>query len=134
MHRHFITKFRTFNAPMNVSVSHAKQSMPARVVMMAENVLGPMDVMLDPQYTGTFDVRSKAATVQVQEPTASAIAAAGIDNYYNEEMHETHYVDVSPERIRGWIGGSKRPEQFDRHTLGRVELINSLSPIRLHFE
>jgi hypothetical protein len=120
---------------MNVSVSHAKQSMPARVVMMAENVLGPMDVMLDPQYTGTFDVRSKAATVQVQEPTADAIAAAVIDNYYEKDaMHEMHYVDVSPERVRGWIGGNKRPEQFDRHTLGRVELINSLSPIRLHFE
>ena len=129
-HRHFITKIRTFNAPMNVSVSHAKQSMPARVVLIAENVLGPMDVSLDPQYTGTFDVRSKAATVQVQPPSAFDIAD---DDDDDDVQHDMHFVDVSPERTRGWIGGPKRPEEFDRHTLGRVELINSLSPINLHF-
>jgi len=127
-HRHFITKIRNFNAPMNVSISHAKQSMPARVVLIAENVQGPMDVSLDPQYTGTFDVRSKAATVQVQPPSASDVA----DDDGDVE-HNMHFVDVSPERTRGWIGGPKRPEEFDRHSLGRVELINSLSPIDLHF-
>jgi hypothetical protein len=132
-HRHFITKIRTFNAPMNVSISHAKQSMPARVVLIAENVLGPMDVSLDPQYTGTFDVRSKAATVQVQEPSGSEIADDDDDDDDDYVKHEMHFVDVSTERARGWIGGEKRPEEFDRHTLGRVELINSLSPINLHF-
>src|SRR6266478_3010368 len=109
-HRNFITKFRTFNAPMNISVSHAKQSKPARLRLMAENVLGPMDVSLDSQYTGAFDVRAKASTVQVLESSASSnpSARSGTDNDNgsddNDEGHELHFVDVSPERTRGWIG------------------------------
>ena len=133
---------------MNVSISHAKQSKPARISLMAENVLGPMDVSLDPQYTGIFDVRAKAATVQVLEttvsgaPVSSSTAMAGVDEDKDDddddddgdddEGHELHFVDISPERTRGWIGDSRRPEEFDRRTLGHVELINSLSPIRLH--
>jgi hypothetical protein len=70
-HRNFFTKFRTFNAPMNLSISHAKNLKPGRLSLMAENVLGPMDVSLDSQYTGTFDVRAKASTVQVLQSSAS---------------------------------------------------------------
>jgi hypothetical protein len=142
-HRNFIAKFRTFNAPMNVSISHARQSKYGRLSLMAENVLGPMDVSLDSRYTGTFDVRSKASTVQVLEMTGPDVPAppstglAGIDNDNDndddgDERHELHFVDVSPERTRGWIGDNRRPEEFDRRALGRIELINSLSPIRLH--
>ena len=118
---------------------------PGRLWLMAENVLGPMDVSLDSQYTGTFDVRAKASTVQVlQSPasndlTSSSPARSGTDNDGDDddddgdddEGHELHFVDVSPERTRGWIGDDRRPEEFDRHSLGRVELINSLSPIKL---
>jgi hypothetical protein len=105
-----------------------------------------MDVSLDSQYTGIFDVRSKAGTVQVLETTVSDAPASSPtradkdndnggdedDDGDDDEGHELHFVDLSPERIRGWIGDSRRPEEFDRRTLGRVELINSLSPIRLH--
>lgn len=141
-HRNFIAKFRTFNGAMNVSISHARQSKSGRLSLMAENVLGPMDVSLDSRYTGTFDVRSKASTVQVLEMTGSDAPAppstmmASMDNDNDDdgdddERHELHFVDVSPERTRGWIGDSRRPEEFDRRSLGRIELINSLSPIRL---
>jgi hypothetical protein len=145
-HRNFFTKFRTFNAPMNLSISHAKNLKPGRLSLMAENVLGPMDVSLDSQYTGTFDVRAKASTVQVLQSsasdnsTSSSSARSGTDNDDNDNDdgdgsdggHELHFVDVSPERTRGWIGDDRRPEEFDRHSLGRVELINSLSSIKLH--
>lgn len=145
-HRNFFTKFRTFNAPMNISISHANNLNPGRLWLMAENVLGPMDVSLDSQYTGTFDVRAKASTVQVlQSPasndlTPSSPARSGTDNDDDDdddgdgddEGHELHFVDVWRERTRGWIGDDRRPEEFDRHSLGRVELINSLSPIKLH--
>ena len=142
-HRNFFTKFRTFNAPMNISISHTKKLKLGRLWMMAENVQGPMDVSLDSQYTGTFDVRAKASTVQVLQssgsnnPTSSSSARAGTDDDDDDdddddEGHELHFVDVSRERTRGWIGDDRRPEEFDRHSLGRVELINSLSPIKLH--
>jgi hypothetical protein len=138
-HRNFFTKFRTFNGPMNISVSHAKNAKPGRLWMMAENVQGPMDVSLDSRYTGTFDVRAKASTVQVLQspgsnnPTSSS-SRSGTDNDDDgdDEGHELHFVDISPERTRGWVGDDRRPEEFDRHSLGRVELINSLSPIKLH--
>ena len=154
-HRNFFTKFRTFNAPMNISISHDKNLKPGRLSLMAENVLGPMDVSLDSQYTGTFDVRAKASTVQVLQssasnnntnntnPTSSARSGSGTDgdgdgNGENGDDnddgggHELHFVHVSQERTRGWVGDDRRPEEFDRHSLGRVELINSLSPIILH--
>ena len=142
-HRNFFTKFRTFNAPMNISISHAKKLKPGRLSLMAENVLGPMDVSLDSQYTGTFDVRAKASTVQVLQSSASdnptsSSARSGTDKDDNDDddddggAHELHFVHVSRERTRGWIGDDRRPEEFDRHSLGRVELINSLSPIKLH--
>lgn len=141
-HRNFFTKFRTFNAPMNISISHAENLKPGRLLLMAENVLGPMDVSLDSQYTGTFDVRAKASTVQVLQSlasnnlTSSSSTKSGTDNDGDgdgdDEGHELHFVDVSQERTRGWIGDDRRPEEFDRHSLGRVELINSLSPIKLH--
>lgn len=152
-HRNFFTKFRTFNAPMNISISHAKKLKPGRLWLMAENVLGPMDVSLDSQYTGTFDVRAKASTVQVLQSSSasnnnnstssSSSARSGTDNDGNadggdgddsddDEGHEVHFVHVSQEQTRGWVGDDRRPEEFDRHSLGRVELINSLSPIKLH--
>jgi hypothetical protein len=100
-----------------------------------------MDVTIDSKYTGTFDVRAKASTVQVLEMTGpDAPASSSRDNGSDDddgddgdhdEGYELHFVDVSPERTRGWIG-DRRPEEFDRRSLGRVELINSLSPIRLH--
>jgi len=107
--------------------------------MMAENVQGPMDVSFDSRYTGTFDVRAKASTVQVLQSSASnnptsSSSRSGTDNDGDDddEGHELHFVDVSRERARGWIGDDRRPEEFDRHSLGRVQLINSLSPITLH--
>jgi len=145
-HRDFITKFKTFNAPMNISVSHTKNSDPSRLSLMAENVLGPMDVSLGSRYTGTFDVRAKASTMQVLDSSgsdagaSSSSARSGTDEDNNDDSdddddddgHGLHLVDVSPERTRGWIGDQRRPEEFDRRSLGRVELINSLSPIKLH--
>jgi len=130
---------------MNISLSHAKNLKPGRLALMAENVLGPMDVSLDSQYTGTFDVRAKASTVQVLQSsasnnlTSSSSARSGTDSDDDnddgdddDEGHEVHFVDVSRERTRGWVGDDRRPEEFDRHSLGRVALINSLSPIKLH--
>lgn len=144
-HRNFFTKFRTFNAPMNISISHAKNLKPGRLWLMAENVLGPMDVSLDSQYTGTFDVRAKASTVQVLQPSASNNLTSssarsgtdsddddGDDDDGDDQGHELHFVELSQERTRGWIGDDRKPEEFDRKSLGRVELINSLSPITLH--
>ena len=131
-HRNFFTKFRTFNGPMNISISHSKNAKPGRLWMMAENVLGPMDVSLDSRYTGTFDVRAKASTVQVLQSTASNNPTSSSSGTDDDEGHELHFVDVSPERTRGWIGDDRNPEELDRHSLGRVELINSLSPISLH--
>jgi hypothetical protein len=89
-------------------------------------------------------VRAKASTVQVlqssDDPTSSTSARSGTDDDDDSdgdddgdhEGHELHFVHVSRERTRGWIGDDRRPEEFDRHSLGRVELINSLSPIKLH--
>jgi hypothetical protein len=54
--------------PFHIACQNLK---PGHLSLMAENVLGPRDVSLDSQYTGTFDVRAKASTVQVLQSSAS---------------------------------------------------------------
>jgi hypothetical protein len=109
---------------MNISIAHAAASKPALLEVTAKNTLGAIDVTLDSLYTGTFNLRNRAAKVMVQETFAPD---GVVDNEY-----KLHFDQRSTERIRGWIGDNRRPEEFDRHTLGRVELVNSLSPINLH--
>jgi hypothetical protein len=109
---------------MNISIAHAAASKPALLEVCAKNTLGAIDFTLDSLYTGTFDVRSRAAKTLVQETFALDSVA--------ENEHKLHFDQQSTEWTRGWIGDHRRPEEFDRHTLGRVELVNSLSPINLH--
>jgi len=144
-HRNIVAKFRTFNAPMNVSIAHVKQSKPARLDLLAENTLGPIDVTLDPLYKGIFDVHTKGATAKVQQMVVSDPSAIARlphhdhdgdrdddnDDGDDEDKHELHFVRASSERARGWVGDSRKPEQFDRHMLSCVKITNSLSPIRL---
>ena len=131
---------------MNVSVAHVEGSKPARLAVMADNSQGLIDLSLDSLYTGTFEVRTKSATAQVLESISpdsdSAISSPfytgmgddgdGSDDDDDDKRHGLHFAYVSPERARGWIGDNRRPEQFDRNTLSRVEVRNSLGPIRLH--
>ena len=135
-HRNFETKFKNFNAPMNVSVANAIGSKPALVAVIADNSQGPIDVYLDPLYTGIFDVRTKEAKAEVVQSFVSDSSSDRDDadnNGNNGNDHELHFAArVSDERTRGWIGDSRRPEQFDRNKLSRVELTNSLGPVRLH--
>lgn len=143
-HPNFIAKFKTFNAPMNISMAHTKGSKPARLAVHAENSQGPIDVSLDPLYAGTFDLRTKSASAKVQEsivsdsatfsPPSSSLAHMdnGDGHGHDDDEHELHFIYAAKELVRGWIGDSRTPEQLGRH-IGRVELTNSLSPIRLHW-
>ncbi|KAI0305715.1 hypothetical protein B0F90DRAFT_1700325 [Multifurca ochricompacta] len=128
-HHNVLTKFKTFNAPMNVSIAHVPGSKPARLGVLAENTQGAMNFNLDSLYTGTFDLRSKEATTMVQEAAVPVVATSFLTSGDGER--ELHFEHVSPEWTFGWIGGDRRPEKFDRHALGRVELFNSLSPVEL---
>lgn len=130
---------------MNVSIAHAKGSKPARLAVHAENSQGPIDLSLDPLYKGTFDLRTKSASVKVKEsivsesatsspPSSSLTQTDNDDGHgYGDDEHELHFVYTAKELARGWIGDSRPPEQLNPHSIGRVVLMNSLSPIRLHW-
>jgi hypothetical protein len=130
-HGHFRTRFHTFNAPMNVSIVHSPTSRPSLLGVDAKNTQGIIDITLDPLYTGTFDVRTRGAKTLVHETAASGAAAMSRieDNF---EEHKVHFDHNLTEWTRGWVGDHRRPEEFDRYSLGRVELANSLSPVNLH--
>lgn len=85
-----------------------------------------MAVTLDSAYTGLFELRTKAGKTVVQE-TPAAVGAT--DSSLGEE-HDLYFDHVSSEWTRGWIGDSRRPEDFHHH-VSRVKLFNSLSPIEL---
>jgi len=123
----FMTMFKTFNAPMNVSIAHVAGSEVARLGVKAENTQGPMAVTLDSAYSGLFELRNKAGTTLVQETPA----ALGTSDTSLGGEHELHFDRVSSEWTRGWIGADRRPEDFHHHDGNRVKLVNSLSPIEL---
>jgi hypothetical protein len=123
----FMTVFKTFNAPMNVSIAHVAGSEHASLGVRAETAQGAMAVTLDSAYTGLFELRAKAATTFVQETPA---APGATDSSLGEE-HDLYFDHVSSEWTRGWIGDNRRPEEFNHHEGSRVKLVNSLSPIEL---
>ncbi|KAF8274459.1 hypothetical protein EI94DRAFT_1713487 [Lactarius quietus] len=124
----FMTMFKTFNAPMNVSIAHVAGSEPARLGLKAENTQGAMAVTLDSAYSGLFELRTKAATTLVQETPA----ALGVTDPSLDAEQELHFSHISSEWTHGWIGGERRPEESHHHHDGnRVKLVNSLSPIEL---
>jgi hypothetical protein len=116
---------------MNVSIAHGAGSKPALLGVCAKNTQGAIDITLDSLYTGTFDVRTRVANTLVHEIFAPGGATA-LPIEDNVEEHDLHFDHKSTEWTRGWIGDHRRPEEFDRHALGHVELANSLSPINLH--
>ncbi|KAH9040689.1 hypothetical protein EDB85DRAFT_1886789 [Lactarius pseudohatsudake] len=123
-HPNFMTMFKTFNAPMNVSIAHVAGSEPARFGVVAENTQGAMTMTLDSVYTGLFELRTKAATALVQETPAATDAPLDEENELHFEKH------VTSEWTHGWIGDSD-PEKSHHHEANRVKLLNSLAPIEL---
>ncbi|KAH9048321.1 hypothetical protein EDB84DRAFT_262948 [Lactarius hengduanensis] len=123
-HPNFMTMFKTFNAPMNVSIAHVAGSEPARFGVVAENTQGAMTMTLDSVYTGLFELRTKSATALVQETPAATDAPLDEENELHFEKH------VTSEWTHGWIGDSD-PEKSHHHEANRVKLLNSLAPIEL---
>ncbi|KAI0254058.1 hypothetical protein BJV78DRAFT_104523 [Lactifluus subvellereus] len=130
-HGHFQTKFMTFNAPMNVSIMHVAESKPALLNVNARNTQGAIDMTLDSLYKGTFDVRTRAAKTSVHKTSVPGATTPPVKD--DVEEHKLHFDRVESEWTRGWIGDDRRPEEFDRHALGCVELVNALSPIKLRW-
>ena len=123
----FVTMFKTFNAPMNISIAHVAGSESARLGVMADNTQGPMAVTLDSAYSGLFELKTKEGTTLVQETPA----ALGTSDPSLDGEHESHFDHVSSEWTRGWIGNDRRPKDSHHHDGNRVRLVNSLSHIEL---
>ncbi|KAH9176391.1 hypothetical protein EDB89DRAFT_1846479 [Lactarius sanguifluus] len=125
-HPNFMTMFKTFNAPMNVSIAHVAGSEPARFGVVADNTQGPMTMTLDSVYTGLFELRTKAATALVQETPAATDSPLDEENELHFDKH------VTSEWTQGWIGGDTRgPKKSHHHEVNHVKLFNSLAPIEL---
>ncbi|KAH9061340.1 hypothetical protein EDB87DRAFT_415247 [Lactarius vividus] len=121
----FMTEFKTFNAPIDVSIAHVAGSEPARFGVVAENTQGATTMTLDSVYTGLFELRTKAATALVRETPAATDSPLDEENELHFEKH------VSSEWTRGWIGDTREREKYHHHEVNRVKLLNSLAPIEL---
>ncbi|KAA1476038.1 hypothetical protein DENSPDRAFT_932751 [Dentipellis sp. KUC8613] len=131
----FVTRARTFNAPLELSVAHAAASKPARHQLQAHNTQGAVNVTLDAMFAGTFDVETKSAIAFVdQVPDVQAADAEGEAGDGEEEAEEDEgwnmQMDrVTQERMLGWIGWGKRPRGKERQ--GHVTIASSLSDVTL---
>ncbi|KAH9931058.1 uncharacterized protein BXZ73DRAFT_90149 [Epithele typhae] len=62
---HFIASVETFNAPLDVSITHDPSTYPVNLQMRASNNLGNTRFTVDPLYSGTFDVNTMFAQADV---------------------------------------------------------------------
>jgi hypothetical protein len=116
---------------MNVSIMHVAKSKPALLNVNARNTQGAIDMTLDSLYKGTFDARTRAAKTSVYKTSVPGATTPPVEDDVGDR--ELHFDHVESEWTRGWIGDERRPEEFNRHALGRVELVNALGLIKLQW-
>ncbi|KZV73289.1 hypothetical protein PENSPDRAFT_750237 [Peniophora sp. CONT] len=134
-HPHFEIHPNTFNAGLNMSISHASGSQPSKLWSMARTTQGPIHCSLDTLYTGTFDLSTKDASADVLRVPASAQDAASMVNVLARWFTGGWNVVPdygAPGRMLGWVGYGKRPA--DGHGMSHISLTTSLSPVTLSLD
>lgn len=125
-HTVFQTSFRTFNAPLSVSVTHDDNTPPSQFHLTATNNIGKSYVSLDNKYQGTFDLQTKLAgadfdAVNPQDAIADPSGNRGKRNY--------EFDLSSAARKFGWVGWGRR---VDCPRQGHVAIASTHSPVILH--
>ncbi|VDC07726.1 unnamed protein product [Peniophora sp. CBMAI 1063] len=134
-HPHFEIHPNTFNAGLNMSISHATGSHPSRMFSMARTTQGPIYCSLDALFTGTFDLATKDAAADILRMPAVAQDAMNISSIIARWFTGGWNMvpDYSaPGRMLGWVGYGKRPA--GGHGESHISLATSLSPVRLSLD
>ena len=109
---------QSFNFPINMTVSHLKDSQPSVLYLDVVNNVAPAYVALDRLFQGTFD----AHTTWAQAVVEGAMAGRTLD-----------YDVISEARMTGWIGNGTRPEDPLNTGQGHVTVASSLTNVSLSF-
>jgi len=134
LHRHttFLTSMRTFNAQLNVSVTHTESTPPSEFHLRASNYLANTYITLDPKYQGTFDLQTKLAKASVKENNGTNLVADPSGHGGKRSYQLDHW---SSTRIFGWVGWGSRPGPITfENRQGHVEAVSSHSPVSLQLD
>jgi hypothetical protein len=123
----FNVNAQTFNGSLWLNVGHDAATVPAALMLLAQNNQGPVNITVDKKFTGTYDLHTK-------------IASAGID-YSRVLVHSTSAGNTtkwhfqgdsnSTSYTRGWVGTGTRPKVWNPATDGKVTVGSSLGPVSL---
>lgn len=123
----FIGVVKTFNAPLSLNISHDSSTAPVPLDLRVQNNQAESNVYVDSKYSGMFDVQTKLASATLDEGKEDLSADPSGANTARQFL----YDQSTSTRTRGWAGWGKRPIHWDPGRHGRVEVISSLSPVKL---
>lgn len=104
--------------PINMTVSHLKDSQPSVLYLDVMNNVAPVFVGLDKLFQGTFN----AHTTWAQAIVSGAMAGRTLD-----------YDVISDSSMTGWIGNGTRPSDPLKTGQGHVTVASSLTNVSLSF-
>lgn len=117
----------TFNAPLNIDVSHSTSTPSVPLQLLVQNNLAKTTVSVDAKYQGFFNVQTKLASAVVQEGTQQLSA----DPSGKSRKRTFVYAQNTGGRISGWVGWGKKPPAQNPTNQGRIDIFSSLSSILL---
>lgn len=90
---------RTFNGTMNATILHDPSSPPTLIRTNVENGLGPLNLVFDEKYQGTFRISTKQAVASVTQGDVQSpdLSGSGLPRNFTIFTNFTSRVD-------GWIG------------------------------
>ncbi|KAI0028908.1 hypothetical protein K488DRAFT_73387 [Vararia minispora EC-137] len=121
----FLLKASTFNAPLNITMSHAPSTPSSRTYVHGIAAAGPLTLSADALFNGVFDLSTKAASAQVQRTLAPGTNSTNFQN----GVCEVEFDYKMAARSIGWAGTGKRPSEDDQ---SHLMLETSLGPVTLN--
>lgn len=109
----FDIKLKTFSAPIKASIFRHPETLLSPPRVTVQNNLAPARIIMDSQFTGAFDLKSKLSAAHIQEG--------------NKLPEQFTYSHQTASRLHGCVGCEQES------CLGMVEMSSSREPVELIF-
>lgn len=123
----FNVNAQTFNGSLWLNVGHDAATVPAALMLLAQNNQGLVDITVDKKFTGPYDLHTKLASAGIDYSRVlvhSTSAGNTAKWHFQGDSNSTSYT-------RGWVGTGTRPKVWNPATDGKLTIGSSLGPVSL---
>jgi hypothetical protein len=123
----FNVNAQTFNGSLWLNVGHDAATVPAALMLLAQNNQGPVNITVDKKFTGPYDLHTKLASAGIDYSRVlvhSTSAGNTAKWHFQGDSNSTSYT-------RGWVGTGTRPKVWNPATDGKLTVGSSLGPVSL---